>query len=108
MLNSIKEKSVALILFRPIHYTLAILIFACLIFYVYFANTAVHTLTMLEKTKGELQSLSVEVSELEGKRLFVQNSINKALAQSLGFVSVSEQTFIVNKSKKTTLSFNTD
>lgn len=109
MLSLIREKTIALVLHRSTNYILAISIFMCLVFYVYFANVAVHTLTVLEKTKEGLDAVSVEVSDLEAKRMLVQNSISKSLASSLGLVEISEQTFIVGKSKKgATLSFKTD
>ena len=108
MLSLIKEKTATLVLHRSTNYVLATAIFMCLVFYVYFANVAVHTLTVLEKTKEDTQALSTKVSDMESKRILVQNSISKNLALSLGLVEVSGQTFIVNKSKKTTLSFKTD
>ena len=108
MLNFIKEKSVALVLHRSTNYLLAISIFMCFVFYIYFANTAVHTLTILERIQEDFQSLGVKVSDMEAKRLSVQNSISKSLAQSLGLVEISSQTFIMSKSKSTTLSYKTD
>lgn len=105
MTSLIREKTIALVLHRVTNYAFITLIFACVISYIYFANAAVRTLTVLEKSKQEMQSLSVEVSEMEAKRLLVDNSISKVLAQHLGFVEVKNQTFIVNKSKKTALSF---
>ena len=108
MLNSIKEKSVALVLYQGTNYALIVFIFACLISYIYFANVAVRTLTVLERAKQEVQSLNIAVSEMEAERFLVHNSISKVLAQSLGFVDVVHQTFIVDKSKKTAFSFKID
>lgn len=108
MLNLIREKTITLVLDRKINYVLIVAIFMCLVFYIYFANMTVHTLTLLEKNKQTNQSLSVEVSDLEAQRLLVQNSISKSLALSLGLVEINDQTFIVSKSKKTTLSFKTN
>lgn len=108
MTNLIKEKGTIFIFHKVGAYVLAALIFGSVISYAYFANVAVRTLTVLEKSKQQMQSLSVEVSEMESKRLLVDNSVGNDLAQHLGFVEVKNQTFIVNKSQKTALSFKTD
>ncbi len=108
MISAVRENTISLISSRLTSYILIASIFACIGLYIYFANTAVRTLALLEKTKEEMQVLSVEVSEMEAKRLFIDNSLGSVMARSLGFVEVTDQTFIVNKSKKTALSFNTD
>jgi hypothetical protein len=71
---------------------------------VYFANTAVRTLTVLEKTKGQIQSLDVKVSDMESKRLSVENNVNTKIALQMGFVQVDHPTFVLKNSKKTSLS----
>lgn len=69
---------------------------------------AVRTLTILEKTKTQMQSLSIEVSEMESKRLSVENNISTSIAKSLGFVEVNNPIFIMKNSKKTALSLKID
>lgn len=108
MLNFIKQKFEIIILHKKTNYFLGFGTFCCLVFYVYFANVAVHTLTVLEKTKQELQTLNVEVSDLESKRMSVQNGISKGLASRLGFIEITEKTFIINKDSQATLSLKTD
>lgn len=108
MINLIKDKTITLVMHKATNYALLFFIFSCLIFYVYFANAAVRTLTVLEKSKAEIQSLNVKVSEMETQRLVVDNSVSNALATHLGFVEVKNQTFIINKSKKTAFSFKID
>jgi hypothetical protein len=52
-----------------------------------------------------MQTLAIEVSELESDRLALDNKVNSEMAKHLGLVQVENQTFIVNKSP--TLSLNT-
>lgn len=104
MRSLVGEKIMAITTHRATGFALIAFIFASLISYVYFANIAVRTLTVLEKSKEEVQTLSVKVSEMEARRLLVDNSVSNALATHLGFVEVKDQTFIVNKSNKTAFS----
>lgn len=108
MLSFINQKFQTIVSNKKTNYFLGLATFICLVFYVYFANVAVHTLTVLEKTKQELQNLNTEVSDLESKRISIQTSISKSLANRLGFVEVNEKTFIINKDRKVTLSLKTD
>lgn len=108
MINFIRQKTAVMVMHRATNYALITLIFACLLAYVYFANVAVRTVTLLEKVEGKSQSLSVKVSEMEAKRLFVDNIVTLEKAKHLGFVEVSNQTFILNKSKNTSLSLKMD
>lgn len=102
----IKTKAVASNLIAV--YILAAAVFAVLVSYIYFANVAVRALTTLEKTKQEMQVLSVKVSELESEKLVIENNISKEKVLSLGFVEVSKPTFIIKSSKSPTLSLKTD
>lgn len=108
MTNLIKQNTKMLIMHKTGSYFLIALIFAAALSYMYFANIAVHTLTVLEKIKGQTQTLSVEVSEMESKRLSIENKMNTEKAISLGFVEVSNPTFIMRGSQKTSLSLKTD
>lgn len=108
MNNFIKEKTKVLVMHKATNYMLMALIFAAAISYVYFANIAVRTLTTLEKTKQQMQSLSVQVSEMESSRLAIENNISSVKAVQLGFVEVENPIFIMKNSKKTTLSYKID
>lgn len=108
MTQFIKQKTASLVMHRMSNYCLLALIVSCLIAYVYFANMAVRTVTLLGKVEEKSQSLSVRVSEMEAKRLFMDNIVTLEKAKHLGFVEVSNQTFILNKSKNTTLSLKMD
>ena len=101
-----KQKVIAIALQKNSSYVLAVFIFGCLISYIFFANMAVHTVTRLENTKEDMQSLAIEVSELEGERLTLDNKVNVEMARVLGFVEVQSPTFIV--AKNTTLSLKTN
>lgn len=89
---------------KATNYAIIALIFAAALSYMYFANMAVRTLTVLEKTKGQMQSLSIEVSEMESERLALENSINTEKAMSLGFVEIIHQTFVMRSSQNISLS----
>lgn len=104
MNNFIKQKAIAVAMHKGSNYSLAFLILASIFFYMYFANSAVRTLTVLQKQKESMQSLSMNVGDLESKHLGLDNSINKKMASNLGLVEVVEQTFIMKSSKKATLS----
>lgn len=93
---------------KRMHFMLIGLIVATVILYAYFAQTAVHTLTVLEKTKTQMQSLSMTVSEMESARLVLENGLNTEKALRLGFVEVNRPTFIMKSSKQTALSLKID
>lgn len=105
MVNSIKQKTATIAMHRASSYALIAFIFAAILSYMYFANIAVRRLTLLEKTKQQMQSLSVEVSELESQRLSVENGINTEKALRLGFVEINHQTFVMKNSRNNSLSF---
>jgi len=108
MSKFLKEKSIAVVFDRTSIFVLGAFILGCAFCYIYFANVAVRTLTMLEKSKSEMQALSLEVSEMESKRLVLDNGISNNLAESLGFVEVKNQNFIIDKSGGTSLSLRTE
>lgn len=104
MIENLKQKTYAITI-NP--FTIYFLIFGLaltVIFYVYFANDAVRTLTVLEKTKFEIQNLSVKISEYESDRLFIENSLNTEKALSLGFTQVNKPNFLMKIVKNTSLS----
>jgi hypothetical protein len=108
MIQFIRQKTISVVMHRMSNYFLIALIFGCLFSYVYFANMAVRAVTLLGKVEDKSQSLSVKVSELEAKRLLVDNIVSLENAKHLGFVEVSNQTFIVNKPKNPSLSLKMD
>jgi len=108
MNNIIKQKAEVLVMNRVTNYALIFLIFAVAIFYVLFANSTVRTLTVLQKTKAEMQSLNVTVSEMESQRLSIENSVSTEKALSLGFVEVNNPIFIMRNPVTATLSLKTD
>lgn len=107
MANLIKQKAKAIVLGGITTYFIIAFIFMVAIFYVYFANKAVRTLTVLEKTRDEMQSLSMKVSEMESKRLAMENGISTEKALQMGFKEVNNPIFIV-KNNKTSLTLNTN
>jgi hypothetical protein len=96
MMNIIKNKASI--------YALVALICVMVVSYVYFANVTVRTLTVLQKTKTQMQSLSVEVSDMESKRLAMENDISTSRALQSGFVQVNNPTFIIRNTQNATLS----
>jgi len=108
MANFIRQNTKTLVMHRSTNFVLLGLIFLALLSYVYFARLTVYTLTALEKTKIQMQSLSINVSEMESKRLSMENGINEEKALQMGFVEVSNPIFIVKGSKNTALSLKTD
>lgn len=107
MFNFIKQNAKAIVMHKATNYALTAFILAVALFYIYFASITVRTLTVLEKTKGEMQSLTVEVSEMESQHLSIENGMNQQKALQLGFVEVNNPTFII-RSPKATLSLKTD
>jgi len=108
MSDFLKQKTKILVANKKTNYLLLSFIFVTALFYVYFANTTVHTLSTLEKTKQHIQSLNIEVSELESKHLVVENSFSTEKALNLGFVEISNPIFIMKNSGKATLSLKID
>ncbi len=108
MTNSLKQKTKVLTISRTTNYFMSALIFVVAFSYIYFANIAIRTVTILEKIKYETRLLSVEVSEMESKRLVVENDINILKAEQLGFVKINNPVFIVKNSQKPILSLKTN
>ena len=108
MTDIIKQNTKILVMHKATNYALIFLIFAAALSYIYFANVAVRTLTVLQKTKGQMQTLSVEVSEMESERLSIENNMNTAKALQLGFVEVNNPIFIMKSAQKVALSLKTD
>lgn len=108
MINTIKQSTKAIVMHKATNYALAALIFAAAFFYMYLANSAVKTLTVLEKTKIQMQSLSVKVSEMESKRLSMENEMSVQKALSMGLVEINNPIFIMRNSKNVSLSLKTD
>ncbi|MEK7635021.1 MAG: hypothetical protein AAB446_01140 [Patescibacteria group bacterium] len=108
MINIIKQKAEVMVMHRATKYALIFFIFAATIFYMYFVNLTVRTLTVLERTKDQMQSLSVLVSEMESKRLSIENSVSTEKALNAGFVEVNNPIFIMRNQSGVTLSLKTD
>lgn len=108
MINLTKQKTIAITTNKTTFCMLAFLIMAAAILYICFANTTVRTLAALEKTKQGMQSLSVTVSEMESKRLSVENNVSIEKATELGFVEVNNPMFIIKSSGKASLSLKSN
>lgn len=108
MADFTKQKTIAIVTNKVAIYALIALVFAAILSYMYLANATVHTLTSLEKTKTQMLSLSVDVSEMESKRLAIENSVNEEKALHLGFVEVNNPTFIIKSQRKAVLSLKID
>jgi len=108
MINFTKQKIAVLVIHKATNYALIALIFAAVLSYMYFANITVRTLTSLEKTRVQMLSLGTEMSEMESKRLTIENSVSTEKALHLGFVEVNNPTFIIKSSKKAVLSLKID
>jgi hypothetical protein len=106
MIRKIGQKTKTIAMNSTITRLLIFLIAASIISYIYFANTAVRKLTVLEKTRDKIQILSVKISDMESKRLITLNSINTEKALDMGFVETNDRIFIVRDSIKNTLSLN--
>ena len=108
MIDLVKQKTEAVVMHKSTNFVLIASILLVALFYMYFADSTVRTLTVLQKTKGQMQSLSVAVSEMESQRLTMENDISTEKALRLGFVEVNNPTFIMKSPKKTTLSLKID
>lgn len=78
----------------------------CLFAYIYFANSAVRNVTLLEDAKGDLEALQASVSELESKNLALVNQISMERAKSVGLHEAQNPVFLVKGDRESTLSFN--
>ena len=102
----IKEKAIAIAESRNILFAVGLSIVFCIALYIFFANSTVRTLSVLQNTKEEVQAITMRVSEMESQRLISENTINPDLAVSLGFVEANSKTFIVKGNAKTAINFN--
>ncbi len=100
----VKEIIQLLILNNRLNYVLGFLVLMAIISYVYFANTAVRTVTALQNTKALSADLRAEVTELESKYLSMESSINIHTATLLGLKESSKPIFLVKRDKASTLS----
>jgi hypothetical protein len=105
MTRIIKDKAISITLNKYSVFALAFMVLSCIVLYIYFANSAVRIVTTLQKTKSEMQNLNMMVSELEAKRLALDDKLNMENAKNLGFIQVRNQAFIVNKNTKTAYSY---
>ena len=103
-MSTLGQKTIALTIHKWINYLLIFLVATVLLYYVYLANTTVRIVTALEKTKIETQNLNISVSELESKRLTLENGINTERALQLGFVPVNNPIFIIKTQAHAALS----
>lgn len=78
----------------------------CLFAYVYLANSAVRSVTLLEESRSRVESLSAVVSELESKNLTLVNRISMERARSLGLNQTDQTLFLVKGKKTESLSLN--
>jgi hypothetical protein len=106
MKEFIKQKAIAIPFYKNTNLVIVIFIVACALFYVYFANVAVRKVTLLQKTREDMQVLSVKVSELESSRFAIENSISAEKAKHFGFTEVANPTFIIRGRSNNSLSFN--
>jgi hypothetical protein len=98
-INTIKQKTAVIATNKMASILLTSLIFAAIISYMFLANMTVRTITILQKTKKQMQSLSVKVSEMESQRLAIENNVSTEKALKLGFVEVNNTTFIMKNSR---------
>lgn len=106
-MKAIKQQTKNIIKRKSSRFILMALIGLAVVSYAYLANMTVRTLATLERTKTEIQSLSLEVSDLESERLALENNINVKNALHSGFVEISNPVFII-KDTKATLSLKMD
>lgn len=102
----IKEKAISIAESRLAFLGLGLSILFCVALYIFFANSTVRTLSLLEKTEERVQSITMSVSEMESERLISENSINPELASSFGLMEASNKTFIIKGSGRTAINFN--
>lgn len=79
---------------------LTTLIFA-LGFYMYFINTTVRNVVATSDIEGKISQLNLAISSKEFVYINNRNSINLALAYSMGFKDISAKKYINEKSTKT-------
>ncbi len=78
----------------------------CLFAYVYFANSAVRSVTLLEEVKSDVDSLRARVSELESKNLTLVNQISMERASQVGLHQAQDPVFLVKGDRGVAISFN--
>lgn len=98
------EKAQIMILNNRLNYVMAFFAALLVLFYVYFANTAVRTVTTLQNTKAESQDKRMEVTELETRYLSLESKINIDTATHLGLQERERPIFLVKRDSGKTLS----
>ena len=93
----IREITQTLILNNRLNYVLGFFVVMTILFYVYFANVAVRTVTTIQNIKADSLNIRAEVTELESKYLSIESNINLHTAVSLGLEESSKPIFLVKK-----------
>ena len=106
MHQSKTQIATALIFHRLTNYFLLGAILLSALAYMYFVNSAVRSVGLLQNFKSEYESLSARVSDLESDSLALENEVSLAKALSLGLTEVQRPIFIVKGGAKQALSFN--
>lgn len=108
LISKINNKISSIIFFKYTKIVMILFIFVSLLSYVYFANRAVHILSVLEKTKVLMQDTSIVVSELESDKFVIDNTLDSKLALKMGFIQVENPQFIVKNGQNKILSLKTN
>lgn len=106
MEHSKTQVLINIILHQFTNYVLIGAIFLCVISYIYFANSAVRSVTLLENSKPELEMLSARVSDLESRSLALEQKISIERAKTLGLSEVNNPLFLVKGDEREALSLN--
>ena len=83
---------------KRIFLILVISIASLIILYGYFVSYSIINVVLREEVEQELTRVTTRISDLEFQYLSKKNSINLALAHSLGFQNISQKQFVSRQS----------
>lgn len=93
-----RSNTAILSLKRRIFWVLVVSIAALLFLYGYFVSYSIVNVVLREEVEQELTQVTTRLSDLEFQYLSKRDTINIALAYSLGFQDISQKQFIYRRS----------
>lgn len=83
---------------KIIFWVLSSVFVLCIGFYMFCIHATIQNVVLRENLEDEASALSLDIGNKEFQYITMKNSINLAMAYSLGFSPVSNKTFISKKS----------
>ena len=92
---------------RKIFWTLSMLLFVLLAFYIYFLSISVYSVVSRKNAEAETSSLNAHIAGLESTYAVLDKNISLALAHERGFIDITVPKYLSGEESQTALSLHT-